>query len=714
VPAVNDVAYRRRYPILAVLCLCLLVVGIDGTIVNVALPSFVYELGASSSDLQWIVDAYTIVFASLLLMAGNTGDRLGRKRALIGGLVVFGVGSAIASMVGTPTQLIVMRAVQGFGAAFLMPATLSILTNVFLDPRERARAIAIWAGVSGLGVAIGPVTGGWLLQHYWWGSIFLVNVPIILAALVATIVVVPESKDPSTPPLDVGGVVFSILGLFGLLYGIIEGPARGWTDATVLGGFALGAVSLVVFVLWEQHQEHPLLDVGFFRNARFTAASLAVTFVFFAMFGSLFFLSQYLQFVLGYDPFEAGLALVPVAVALMVAAPLSAQLVAWMGSKVVVTGGLVVVAGGMVLMAQAEVDSGYGLIAGVLVTIGVGMGLAMAPATDSIMGSLPPARAGVGSAVNDTTREIGGALGVAILGSITAAQYSSAITSNPLFPRLEQASPEAASAVASSIGNAAAVAEKLPAQAAQQLVATANQAFVNALDSTVIVGAAVALIGAIIAAVFLPSRPALTEAHVEEPLGDLVVGAAKRLSGPARRSVAVATLELLTEAGFSSISANGIAARSGIATATIERAWGSKVDAVVAALEETMLEQPVPDTGSFARDVDLFLTDLAGRLAAPDAMAVIGALVGEAARDEHLARALRERLITPRRHAVESMIVRAIDRGELAADTPVALLGDVLIGPIFHRLIITGEPVTADLGHELAAAVTGRVMLPGG
>ena len=245
----DDRVHARRWAILAVLCLCLLIVGIDGTIVNVALPTFVRELDASASDLQWIVDAYTIVFASLLLMAGNTGDRRGRKKALIFGLIVFGVGSAIASQVSSAEALIGMRAVQGFGAAFLMPATLSILTNVFHDPTERRRAIALWAGVAGLGVAIGPLTGGWLLKHFWWGSVFLVNVPVIAVALVATVIIVPESKDASAPPLDVGGVVFSIVGLFGLLYGIIEGPARGWTDPAVVAGFVIGAVFLTALVL---------------------------------------------------------------------------------------------------------------------------------------------------------------------------------------------------------------------------------------------------------------------------------------------------------------------------------------------------------------------------------------------------------------------------------------------------------------------------------
>ncbi|HEY3725239.1 MAG TPA: DHA2 family efflux MFS transporter permease subunit [Acidimicrobiia bacterium] len=709
---IDDTIYRRRWLTLAVLCLSLLVVGIDGTIVNVALPTLVRDLQASASDLQWIVDAYTIVFASLLLMAGNTGDRLGRRSALIGGLIVFGVGSAVASQVNTAGQLIAMRSVQGVGAAFLMPATLSILTNVFREPGERARAIALWAGVSGLGVAIGPLTGGWLLEHFWWGSIFLVNVPVIAVALVGAFLVVPNSRDPHAPPLDVGGVAFSIIGLLGLLYGIIEGPARGWTDPVVLGAFAVALVFLTTFVIWESRVAHPLLDIGFFKNARFTAASLAITLVFFSMFGSLFFLSQYLQFVLDYDPLEAGLALIPVAVALMIAAPLSAKIVAWIGTKIVVTAGLLIVALGMVLMSGVGVHSGYGLIALVLVTIGLGMGLAMAPATDSIMGSLPPERAGVGSAMNDTTREIGGALGVAVLGSITASAYASTIKGNPLYPSLVQQSPQAASTVANSIGGAASVAAKLPASAAQQVLTASKLAFVDALDQTVIVGAAVAVVGAIIAAIFLPSRPEARTAALTD-LDELIVGAAQRLPAAERRSVARATLGMLADAGFSSLTYNGIAARSGLATATIERNWTSKVDLVVGALEAMLIEQPVPDTGSFARDCDLFLTDLATSLSTPEAGPVIGRLIGEAAEDPDLTSALRERLIGPRREAVRTMVRRAIDRGELPTATRVDLLVDVLIGPLFHRLLITGEPVTPELGHELARTVAEHLLADG-
>jgi EmrB/QacA subfamily drug resistance transporter len=708
---VDDRVHARRWAILAVLCLSLLVTGIDGTIVNVALPTLVRELNASSSDLQWIVDAYTIVFASLLLMAGNTGDRRGRKKTLIGGLAVFGIGSAIASQVGSAEALIGMRAVQGFGAAFLMPATLSILTNVFRDATERRRAIALWSGVAGLGVAIGPLTGGWLLEHFWWGSIFLVNVPVVVVAIVAAVVLVPDSKDPTAPPLDLGGVLFSIVGLFGLLYGIIEGPAQGWTDPTVIGAFVIAGVFLTSLVLWELHTPYPLLEMKFFKNPRFSAASIAITLVFFAMFGSLFFLSQYLQFVLGYDAFEAGLALLPVAVSLMIAAPVSARLVAWVGTKIVVAAGLVVVAAGMVLMSFASVDSGYGLIAGVLVTIGVGMGLAMAPATDSIMGSLPPERAGVGSAMNDTTREIGGALGVAVLGSITAASYAAEIVGSSGYAALKKAAPQLAGAVSNSVGSAAVAATKLPAAAAQQVLAASRTAFVSALDTTVIVGAVVALAGAVIAAVFLPARARSIESRPEE-VQDLARSAAQKLAPASRRSVLHATLSILAEGGLSSLSVNGIAARSGVATATIEHLWSSKLDMVVQAFDSVFARGTVPDTGSFRTDCDIYLTNFAGTLSRGDAAPVIAALVGEAGRDPRVAAALRARLIEPRRAAVREMIQRGVDRGELDGVTDTDLIADVLAGPLFHRLLITGEPISTETGHELATLVADHVGAP--
>ena len=346
---VGSDVYARRWYILAVLCLALLIVGIDGTIVNVALPSFVRELGATTSQLQWISDAYTLAFASLLLTAGSLGDRFGRRGSLVLGLIVFGLGSLASGFAGSANALIVTRAVQGIGAAFIMPATLSILTNVF-DSTERGKAIGIWAGVSGLGVAIGPVTGGWLLDHYWWGSIFMVNIPIVVAAVAATVLIVPTSRDPAGAHIDVVGTVLSIGALVTLLFAIIEGPSHGWTSPTIVTAFVIGAVLLGMFVAWELHVPEPMLDVSFFANPRFSAASVAVTFVFFALFGSLFFLTQYMQFVLGFSPLEAGVRVIPVAVALMIAAPLSSVLVARFGSKIMVTSGLVIVAGALLLL----------------------------------------------------------------------------------------------------------------------------------------------------------------------------------------------------------------------------------------------------------------------------------------------------------------------------------------------------------------------------
>jgi EmrB/QacA subfamily drug resistance transporter len=692
----------RRWVVLGVLCLALLVVGIDGTIVNVALPTLVRELGATSSQLQWIVDAYTIVFAAFLLIAGNTGDRLGRKRCFVVGLVIFGAGSLACSQVSTPPALIGFRALQGFGAAFIMPATLSILANVFTDAAERARAIALWAGVSGLGVAIGPLAGGYLLEHFWWGSIFLVNVPVVIAAVVAALVIVPESRDPLAPRLDVLGCALSAIGLVALLYGIIEGPARGWTDPVVLASFAVAAVLLTVFVLWERHTDHALLDISFFSNPRFTAASVAVTLVFFAMFGSIFFVSQYLQFVLGYSALRSGAALLPVAAALMITAPLSAKLVARFGTKIIVTVGLVLVAAGLLTFSLATTTSGYPLVALVLVIIGTGMGLAMAPATESIMGSLPPEKAGVGSAMNDTTREIGGALGVAILGSITAAVYSARIVADPDFATLQAASPEAAAAVKDSVGAAAAVAAQLPEAAGRLIVAGANEAFVHAMDRTVIVGAAVALLGALVAFVFLPARAR------GDAVSSLVDGAARRLpEDPERRlGLARATLGLLADAGMSSLTYHAVAARSGIGTATLEHYWGSRVDAVTDALAEVFRAHPVPDTGDLRQDLCDYVSDVGRMLSEPRARQVLGALIAEASADPELSDALRQRVGEPRRREIAERL--GADGSQLTVPVDVAI--DLLVGPVYHRAIVVAE---GPVDPALVDAVVDAVVAPG-
>jgi EmrB/QacA subfamily drug resistance transporter len=495
--------HRRRWATLAVLCLSLLVIGIDNTVLNVALPTLVEELGASASQQQWIVDAYVLVFASLLLTAGMLADRLGRRGTLQVGLCVFGLGSVTAAFASSAGMLIGARAVMGVGGAAIMPPTLSILTNVFTDPRERARAIGMWAAVAGLGIAIGPVTGGWLLEHFWWGSVFLVNLPVVAVALLAGRFLVPTSRDPAPRRLDPAGTVLSFVGLAGLLYGIIEAPSQGWADGSVMAAFAIGTVVLATFVAWELHTDHPMLDVRLFENPRFTGASVAIMLVFFALFGTLFLLTQYLQFVLGYDPLRAGLAVAPVALALLVTAPLSPILTARVGTKVMVVTGLVIVSAGLAILSTAGVSSGYGLVLATILVLGVGMGLATAPATDSVMGSLPRARAGVGSAVNDTTRLVGGSLGVAILGTILSAGYHASIAGSVAIARLPSS---AAAAASNSLGGAVEVAGHLGGGAAQTIHTVANQAFVHAMGQAVLAGVAVALAGAIFALAWLPAR----------------------------------------------------------------------------------------------------------------------------------------------------------------------------------------------------------------
>src|SRR5918996_1205965 len=343
--ATEAAGYDRRWWALLVLCLSLVVIGMDNTILNVALPTLARDLRASASELQWMVDAYILVFAGLLLTMGAAGDRFGRKLALNAGLLVFVTGSVASAFAGSAEVLIASRAAMGIGGALIMPSTLSIITNVF-PTSERGRAIGVWAGVAGLGIVLGPVAGGCLLEHFWWGSVFLVNVPIVALAILAGWPLVPESGDPAATPLDPVGAGLSIVALVSLVYGIIEAPSNGWDDPLILAAFGVAAVLAVAFLMWERRVEHPMLRIDFFRNPRFSAASGAITMVFFALFGTIFLLTQHLQFVLGYTPLEAGIRVTPVAV-LIVAAPLSARIVERIGTKIVVSTGLAIVAGGL-------------------------------------------------------------------------------------------------------------------------------------------------------------------------------------------------------------------------------------------------------------------------------------------------------------------------------------------------------------------------------
>jgi len=505
-----DIAYRRRWITLLVLCISLIVITLDNTILNVALPTLAHRvdeggLGASASQLQWIVDAYVIVFAGLLLTAGSLGDRFGRYRALAAGLTIFGVGSALSAVANSGNTLIGARSLMGIGGAFIMPSTLSIITNVFTDPAERGKAIGVWAGVSALGIGLGPITGGFLLSHFWWGSVFLVNLPIVLIGLVLGFLFVPESRDPSKPRLDPVGALLSILGLTALLWSVIEAPSHGWASAEIIAGFVIGSTILVGFFIWEVRSSHPMLDMHFFENPRFSAASGAITLTFLALFGTLFLLTQYLQSVLGYSTIKAGAVLLPQAAVLMVCAPLSNTWVRRFGNKIVVTAGLLIVTTALLLFNLLSSSSSTLTVIGISMLLGLGMANILAPATDSIMGSLPRAKAGVGSAVNDTTRQVGGAVGVAILGSLLASHFTSTMTS-----RLSKViPPQLLGQVTDNVGKAVGVAREAPQARpfAGQIVRAANDSFVGGMHIAFTVAAAITLLAALTTARFLPARP---------------------------------------------------------------------------------------------------------------------------------------------------------------------------------------------------------------
>jgi len=491
----DPVIHRRRWFLLGIMCLSLVMVVMSVAGLNVALPSMQRELNASSSELQWIVDAYALVFAALLLPAGALGDRFGRKRALLLGLMIFALGSAVGGVAGSPGPIIVGRVITGIGAAFVMPATLSLLTTIF-PPEERRKAIALWAGFAGAGGALGPIVSGALLEGFWWGSAFLVNVPIIAIVSGMVWVFSPTSKDPEATPLDPLGALLSLIGLGALVYGIIEGPEKGWTDPTVLVAFAAAMTGLGAFLAWERRSPHPMLPLDLFRDRRMSVGSGVVTVAFFVMFGLFFLFTLYLQFVRGYSPLSAGLATLPLALALIAIAPRSAALAERFGTGPVMSAGFVLIAGGFGVLALVGPTAPYLILVVALVLLGAGMSLTAAPATGSIMSAVPPAKAGVGSAVNDTTREVGGALGIALLGSIASALYRSAVDLDGL-----ELPPPVAEAAQESVGAATVLADQLPNGA--ELAARAGSAFTDAFNFASAVAAVFAVVAAVaVAAVF--------------------------------------------------------------------------------------------------------------------------------------------------------------------------------------------------------------------
>lgn len=505
--------HERRWYILGVLVICLLVVILDNTILNVALKTIQQELGATQSQMEWAINSYTLVFAGLLFTWGVLGDRFGRKRLLLAGMLMFGAASALSAFSTSPGQLVATRALMGIGAAAVQPQTLSIITNVF-EPRERGRAIGIWAGFSGLAIALGPVTGGFLLEHFWWGSIFLVNVPIVAVGVTAILLLVPESKDPAPKRIDPLGVALSIAGLVAFVYGIIKGgETTEWTSTQVLGPLLGGLALLAVFALVEARSSHPSLDVTLFRNPRFTAAGIAVAMAFFAMSGSTFYLSFYLQAVREYSPLKAGLLIVPSAAAIMLSAPRSAALVRRFGARIVVATGVFTVACALGFYVFVQNDSPLWMVEIGLVLMGLGMGNVMAPATESIMSAVPRDKAGAGSAVNNTVRQVGGALGVAILGSVMSSSYRGAIGSSvDVLPvRFRDSAGESIGGTMEAVGRTSEAVRHgtLPPEAAHGLpglVDAARDSFAHAMHVTSVWSFAFAAVGAVVVAVFLPGR----------------------------------------------------------------------------------------------------------------------------------------------------------------------------------------------------------------
>jgi EmrB/QacA subfamily drug resistance transporter len=501
---------RRRWWVLAVLCLSVLLVSVDNTIVNVALPTLAGELSAGTSDLQWVVDGYTLVFAALLLLGGHLGDRFGRLRVLQAGLVLFGLTSLLAALAGTTGELVAARAAMGVAAALVFPATLALLVATFPDRRERATAIGIWSAVTGLSVAIGPVTGGLLLEHFAWGSVFLVNVPLVVLALVAGRALLRESREPVHGRFDGVGVLGSVAGIGLLVWTTIEAPGRGWTAPVTLAGYAAAALVLAGFVWWEARRPDPLLDVRLFTDRRVSAASGAIALAFFALFGFIFLITQYFQAVLGYGTLAAGVGTLPFALVIGATSPLAVLLVRRLGTAVVVTAGLLVMAAGFVVAAGSAVDSAYwGRIVVAMVLMAGGLGLVMSPATETVMGALRTEQAGAGSAVNDTVREVGGTLGVAVVGSVMSTVYAPAVRDG--LAGLPAAVRDAAG---DSVVAGLAVAARLPDGAAADVV---RQSFVDGLSAGSWVCAAACAAGALAAAVWLPAhRPAATP--VPEPV----------------------------------------------------------------------------------------------------------------------------------------------------------------------------------------------------
>jgi EmrB/QacA subfamily drug resistance transporter len=507
--------YEKRWYVLGVMCIVLFIISIDNTVLNLALPSISRGLNASASQLQWIVDAYTLIFASLLITTGAVGDRYGRKRLLMIGLTLFGFGSLGAALSTTTEILIAFRALLGLAGAMIMPSTLSILIDVFRDGRERAKAIAIWSSIFSIGAGIGPIVGGFLINLFEWSSVFYLNLPIVVIGLLGVYFFAPESRDVRAPKPDLPGVLLSITGLLALVYGMIQAGESGWTAQIVLLAFALSVVLLAAFIWWENHSPAPMLPLEFFKNMSFTGANTALTICAFAMMGSMYFFSQFFQSVQGYSPLISSIYMFPMTPFVFASTMYSVRVDHRFGPRFTMSIGLLSLGIGLFAFScLAAVDTPYWQVFLILATMGCGIGFTMSPATNAVMNSLPPNRAGIGSAMNDTTRQLGGALGVAVLGALMNGAYRNAVTHLKTVPGVSAGMLDA---ILGSIQSAHIVAQKTSADLAAVIVQTSNQAYVDGMREALLIGSIVMFVAAVAARLLLPEKVVVKE--MERPEG---------------------------------------------------------------------------------------------------------------------------------------------------------------------------------------------------
>ena len=500
----NVSQYKNRWYVLLIMCMVLFIISIDNTVLNLALPSISNDLGASASQLQWIVDAYTLIFASLLITTGSIGDRFGRKKLLMLGLALFGLGSLGAALSVSTFMLIVFRGVLGLAGSMIMPSTLSILTNVFQDGKERAKAIAIWSSIFSIGAGIGPIIGGFLIHSFNWSAVFYLNIPIVAIALLGGFLVVPESKDSRAPRPDLPGVGLSIIGVFSLVYGTIQAGEKGWLATPVLISFGISFVFIYAFIRWENQSSNPMLPLYFFKNKNFTGANISLTISSFAMMGSMYFFSQFLQSVLGYTPIIAAVSMFPMTLSVLFFTMQSVKLDRRMGTKFSMSLGLLLSGAALFLFSQVvDTQTSYWYVLLVQIILGSGIGFTMSPATNAIMSSLPANRAGVGSAMNDTTRQMGGALGIAVLGALMNGGYRTALNS---LSGMQGVTETVLEQIRSSIQGAHLAAANFETVLADKIILASKQAFVGGMQEALFIASIFMVIASITAWMTLPDK----------------------------------------------------------------------------------------------------------------------------------------------------------------------------------------------------------------